>query len=86
MGRPSTSSGRLSIELDPALKMRASIAALKAGVSLSQLVERGLKLAIAELREGSDRTERQRRSRGAGEHRQPAVPGPEQPELPQGER
>jgi hypothetical protein len=50
MGRTPTSSGRLSLDVDASLKQRAAIAAIKAGVSLTQLVERGLVLAMAELR------------------------------------
>lgn len=50
MGRRATNAGRLSLDVDAALKLRASIAAMKAGVSLTQLVERGIVLALAELR------------------------------------
>jgi len=50
MGRQATNSGRISLDVDAALKMRATIAAIKAGVSLTQLVERGIVLALAELR------------------------------------
>jgi predicted HicB family RNase H-like nuclease len=50
MGRQATNSGRISLDVDPALKLKASIAALKSGVSLTRLVERGLVLALAELR------------------------------------
>jgi hypothetical protein len=70
MGRPSTNSGRLSIEIDPGLKVRASIAALRAGMTLSQLVERGLVLAMQEIR-------------AKGKHKPP--PEPEQLPLDKGE-
>ena len=50
MGRQPTSSGRLSLDVDAGLKLRASIAAMKAGISLTELVERGIVLALAELR------------------------------------
>jgi hypothetical protein len=50
MGRPATATGRLSIDVDPALKLRASIFAMKNGLSLTELVERGLVLAMAEAR------------------------------------
>jgi len=50
MGRKPTNAGRLSLDVDAALKLKASIAALKAGISLTQLTERGLVLALAELR------------------------------------
>ncbi len=50
MGRQATSSGRISLDMDPGLKLKASIAALRAGISLTALVERGIVLALAELR------------------------------------
>jgi predicted HicB family RNase H-like nuclease len=50
MGRQATNSGRISLDVDAALKMRATIAAIKAGMTLTQLVERGLVLALNELR------------------------------------
>ena|SRR5438094_8082476 len=52
MGRRATTrGGRLSLDMDPALKLKASIAALRAGISLTELVSRGLVLALAELRD-----------------------------------
>ena len=51
MGRSPTNAGRISLDVDAALKMRATFAAIKAGMTLTQLVERGMHLALAELRE-----------------------------------
>jgi len=48
--RATTTGGRLSLDMDPALKLKASIAALRQGISLTQLVERGIVLALAEIR------------------------------------
>ena len=50
MGRSPTNAGRISLDVDAALKMRATIAAIKSGMTLTQLVERGMVLALAELR------------------------------------
>ena len=50
MGRQPTNAGRLSLDIDQTLKVKASVAALKAGLTLTQLVERGIVLALAELR------------------------------------
>jgi hypothetical protein len=60
MGRKPTNAGRLSIEIDPALKMRATVASIKAGLTLSQMVERGLTLALAELRTQAKNEEQER--------------------------
>jgi len=55
MGRPATTTtGRLSLDIDPALKRTAAMHALRMGTSLTILVERGLKLAMAEDRARKD--------------------------------
>lgn len=50
MGRQPTNSGRISLDVDADLKLKATIAALRAGINLTALVERGMVLAMAELR------------------------------------
>ena len=44
MGRPASSrSGRITLDIDPALKLRANIAALKRQTTLTKLIEEALR-------------------------------------------
>jgi len=44
MGRPASSrTGRITLDIDPALKLRASIAALKRQTTLTRLIEEALR-------------------------------------------
>jgi len=49
MGRyAKLASGRTTLNIDPALKKRATLFALRHGLTLSALIEHGLKLAMAQ--------------------------------------
>ena len=41
-------SGRTTLNIDPKLKARATLYAIRHGLTLSQLIEQGLKLAMRE--------------------------------------
>ena len=49
MGRPpNPKTGRVTLDLDPKLKLRASIAALREGVTLTELIEAALRSYLKE--------------------------------------
>jgi hypothetical protein len=46
--RATTTSGKTTLDLDPKLKERAAVWAMRNGTTLSEMVERGLRLVMAE--------------------------------------
>ena len=46
--RATTTSGKTTLDLDPKLKERAAVWAMRNGTTLSAMVERGLRLVMAE--------------------------------------
>jgi hypothetical protein len=47
MGRPATKRGKTTLDLDPKLKERAAVWAVRHGTTLRQMVEDGLRLVMA---------------------------------------
>jgi hypothetical protein len=45
--RPATATGKTTLDLDPALKQRAAVWALRNGTTLKEMVEEGLRLVMA---------------------------------------
>ena len=47
MGRQATKSGKTTLDLDPKLKERAAVWALRNSLTLKEMVEEGLRLVMA---------------------------------------
>jgi predicted HicB family RNase H-like nuclease len=47
MGRMATKSGKTTVDLDPKLKERAAVWAVRNGTTLKDMVEEGLRLVMA---------------------------------------
>jgi len=47
MGRPPTKSGKTTLDLDPRLKERAAVWAVRNNATLREMVEEGLRLVMA---------------------------------------
>ncbi len=46
--RPRTTTGKTTLNLDPKLKQRAAVWAIRNGMTLSEMVEEGLRLVMVE--------------------------------------